>query len=82
MADPFRGEICAAWLDFLAELEPPALQQVMEMVADGQFLREDLDPGAQAAVERTTSVYLPDLLYANDHENYPEHALTDQPGAM
>ncbi len=82
MAAPFRGEICAAWLDFLAELEPPALQQVMEIVSDGKFLREDLLPEVGAALERTHSVYLPDLLYANDSQNYPEHALTDQPGAM
>ena len=82
MADPFRGEICAAWLDCLSELEPEALQQVMQVVADGVYFTDDLSPEAAKVIERTREVYLVDLSYANHPMNYSPANLSDQPGAM
>lgn len=58
MPDPFRGEICAAFLDYLADQEPEVLQRVMESIAQGCS-----DPQVR---ERTRDVYLSDLAYAND----------------
>lgn len=58
MPDPFRGEVCAAWLDHLAELEPEVLLTVMAAVAEGCTDKH--------VRERTRDVYLFDLAYAND----------------